>query len=376
MDRAIEKGVPREVQAVYGAARSPITISVLPGGHIHQNFLVTSVPGLDVLQKLHGRVFPDIAAVLSNVERVVAHLRSKSHLCPPLIETTSGALSDQAADGSAWRTFSYLEGTDDLIAVTGPAVAFETARAFTDYREAISDLPGPPLAVTIERFHDHPRQREDLEVVVNSDPVGRLRDVRCQIDQARRLGRMVPESRAHSYGQPERRVHNDANKSNVRFDVGTGLAACVIDLDTTMAGRVRCHVGELVRTITTHALEDSSGDSAVHYHLDLLEALVKGYFCRYRELAPEVGALAWAGPEPAVENGVGFLTDHLSGDPYFRHRRAGRNLARCRTQLRLAELMLARLSETDACFSRAMPPGPASSTSTAATIDDAPEKSP
>jgi len=41
----------------------------------------------------------------------------------------------------------------------------------------------------------------------------------------------------------------------------------------------------------------------------------------------------------AFENAVRFLTDHLSGDVYFRTHREGQNLDRARAQLRRAELL-------------------------------------
>jgi hypothetical protein len=41
----------------------------------------------------------------------------------------------------------------------------------------------------------------------------------------------------------------------------------------------------------------------------------------------------------AFENAIRFLTDHLCGDVYFKIHRAGHNLDRTRTQLRLVELL-------------------------------------
>jgi hypothetical protein len=55
----------------------------------------------------------------------------------------------------------------------------------------------------------------------------------------------------------------------------------------------------------------------------------------------------------AIENAVRFLTDHLSDDRYFAVERPGHNLDRCRTQLRLTELMLEAHAESAAWFTRA-----------------------
>jgi hypothetical protein len=57
-----------------------VTTQALAGGHIHRNILVTSSGGRYVLQRLNDRVFPDLDAVLSNVERVVAHLKSSGQI--------------------------------------------------------------------------------------------------------------------------------------------------------------------------------------------------------------------------------------------------------------------------------------------------------
>jgi hypothetical protein len=61
----------------------------------------------------------------------------------------------------------------------------------------------------------------------------------------------------------------------------------------------------------------------------------------------------------AAENAVRFLTDHLEGDRYFAVDRPSQNLDRCRTQLRLTELMLASHADAAACFDRAARLSPA-----------------
>ena len=56
------------------------------------------------------------------------------------------------------------------------------------------------------------------------------------------------------------------------------------------------------------------------------------------------------------EIGIRFLTDHLSGDTYFKVHRPGHNLDRCRTQFKLVESIeqqedaMHRLVESQALF--------------------------
>ena len=74
VDGPAPREVPRAVTDAFRFAGPAIGSEPLRGGHIHQNFLVTCTGGRYVLQRLNDRVFPDIDAVLHNVERVVAHL--------------------------------------------------------------------------------------------------------------------------------------------------------------------------------------------------------------------------------------------------------------------------------------------------------------
>jgi Ser/Thr protein kinase RdoA (MazF antagonist) len=225
---------------------------------------------------------------------------------------------------------------------------------------ALADLPGPALITTIERFHDLGSRLDALDTTADSDTSGRRSSVEYELGWAHRLGHQVKAAIDPWEGRwPLRTVHNDAKLSNVRFDSESGRATCVVDLDTTMAGYALYDVGELVRTVATTSAEDARDDATIHFDLECLDALAEGYFSGRPELQrTEIDALALAGPRMAVENALRFLTDHLAGDRYFAIDRPNQNLDRCRTQLRLTELMMAVQSEATTCFNRASQPQP------------------
>jgi Ser/Thr protein kinase RdoA (MazF antagonist) len=331
-----------------------IATAPLPGGHIHRNLLLTCTGGRYIVQRLNDRVFPDLDAVVGNGERVTTHLAASGRRCSELVATRGGGLSHREPNGSVWRSFRFLEGTEGRAVPGSPTDVFEAARLFADYVTALGDLPGPPLAETIDRFHDLPHRLAVLDTVAAADPVGRRSGVPHDLDRARRLGHQVEDVLRPGAGAvPVRTVHNDAKLSNVRLDTDTGLGACVVDLDTTMAGRIQYDVGELVRTTTTHAAEDAGDERDVDFDLEVLDALTAGYMAASPPLeGAELDAMALAGPLMAVENAVRFLTDHLDGDLYFAVDRPGQNLDRCRTQLRLTELMLDSHADMAASFAR------------------------
>ncbi|HVC69597.1 MAG TPA: aminoglycoside phosphotransferase family protein [Acidimicrobiales bacterium] len=355
MNRSPGSDVIREATAAFDFAGDVIHTSRLPGGHIHRNFLVTCRGGRYVLQRLNGTVFLDLSLVLANVERLTHHLAASGWCAPGLVLARDGTFSFRTVDGGTWRAFHYLEGTVGGDTLGRPQAAYEAARCCAAYLLAIADLPGPPLLETIDHFHDLPYRMDGLDAVANSDPVGRRSSVDDQIDRARRLGQMVFDELTSRGGRtPVRLVHNDAKLSNVLFDAKNGQAVCIIDFDTTMPGQVRHDVGELVRTAISHAPEDATDEAAVDFDLELLDGLACGFFAGSIELEPsEVTVLAVGGAEMAVENAVRFLADHIAGDRYFAIDRPAQNLDRCRTQLRLTELMLDAQSEVDSCFHRA-----------------------
>ena len=85
------------------------------------------------------------------------------------------------------------------------------------------------------------------------------------------------------------------------------------------------------------AAEDETDLSKVRMRFEMFEALLRGYLSAAGQfLNPlEKSLLPFSGKLITMEIGIRFLTDYLSGDVYFKVKRPGHNLDRCRTQLKL-----------------------------------------
>ena len=275
VDRRTAPGTIEEAIQAFCFAGPFVDTQRLSHGHIHQSFLVTCTGGRYVLQRLNDRVFPDVAVVVANTQRVLSHLEAGGRPVPQLVESEAGAHSCRTRDGSTWRAFTYLEGTVERIKPRGPSDAFEAARAFADYQVALNDLPAPALADTIFRFHHLPTRLASLETMAVADPLLRRAAVNDEIERARLLALRVEAALGVTAERgPPRLVHNDAKLSNVLFDQ-SGRAVCVIDYDTTMVGAVRHDVGELVRSVSTHAAEDCTDEDEVDFDLEMVEAVAR-----------------------------------------------------------------------------------------------------
>jgi Ser/Thr protein kinase RdoA (MazF antagonist) len=349
------------------AAAREAALAFLPGGrcrrlarsgsgHIHDTWLaeLEGAAGTHraVLQRLNGRVFPDLGAVMSNVLRVTEHLRRRlaaegvpdaARRCLELLPARGGGFVHVDAAGHWWRGFRYVEGTRSFDRVPGPDAAREAGRAFGRFAVRIADLEGPPLAIPIEGFHCLPRRVGALEAARAADACGRAAAVARDLDGALALNERLSRVFAAEGGDelPRRIAHNDCKLNNVLLDERSGEALCVIDLDTVMPDTLLSDFGELVRSSVCDAPEDEPDPSRIGVDLALFRAVAEGWAGSAAPLLGEAerALLPLAGARLALENAVRFLADHLGGDVYFRIQRVGHNLDRARAQLRLAECL-------------------------------------
>jgi hypothetical protein len=344
----------RAAQALRVAAHfelgAPATHAVPHGsGHINDTFAVTcrSAQGhvrRYLLQRINGRIFRDIPALMQNIARVTQHARSRlptagAERALTLIPDRSGAPFARDESGAAWRCYDFIEGARTYDLLERPEQAREAAAAFGRFQGLLADLPAPRLHETIPAFHHTRRRFETFLDIVRRDPAGRVAAAQNEIAFA--TAREATVDRLldrHARGElPERTTHNDTKLNNVMLDDATGRAVCVIDLDTVMPGLALYDFGDLVRSATNAAAEDATDLAQVVARPEIFTALAEGYLATARSfLCPaEIAELAFSGRLITFEIGLRFLTDFIEGDVYFKTQRPGHNLDRARNQFAL-----------------------------------------
>ena len=325
-------------------------------GHIHDTYLLrfedSARSARYILQRINTRVFRDPAALMDNLSRICSSQRrelererandpERRHL--RLVATTEGRTHWIDPEGGHWRCFHFQEGTRSFDRVETEHQAHETARAFGCFAARLTRFEGPRLAITIPDFHNLEHRYAALEVAVRRDSHGRAKSVEVEIERAAGWYETLQESlrEVGAESLPIRIVHNDCKINNILLDAETGEGLCAIDLDTVMDGTVLADFGELVRTSSCRSAEDEAGLEKMAIELDFVRGVARGYLSGMGAiLTPqELNALPLAGSLMAFENAIRFLTDHLSGDVYFRIHREAQNLDRTRAQLRRVELL-------------------------------------
>jgi len=324
-------------------------------GHINDTYCAT----LDqagqrvryVVQRINHKVFKKPLELMENVDRVTRHalatLKALDHpeahrrtlTCIPSHEGNPYARDDE---GNYWRVYPFIEGARGHDEIDTDEQAYQAARAFGEFQKLAAGLSGARLHETIPDFHHTPKRLAALEAAVLRDTAGRAAGVAAEIGFARaratdcaRITDLIA-----SGDIPERVTHNDTKLNNVLLDDTTAEGVCVIDLDTTMPGCVLYDFGDMVRTATPTSREDDPDAAGIGMRLDRFEALIQGYLSSADFLnEAEMTNLAFSGKLITLEVGIRFLTDYLDGDVYFKTRRPGHNLDRCRNQFAFVRVL-------------------------------------
>lgn len=315
-------------------------------------------------QRINQNVFGNPPELMDNVARVTKYQRKKiiaaggnpDRESLTLVPTTDDKIFLTDDEGNFWRTYLFITGAKTYDVVENIDHVFSAARTFGQFQKLLADLPGDRLHETIPNFHNTKLRFDAFLEALKRDTKSRAREVKEEIDflLARRQDASVLVNLIKAGKIPERVTHNDTKFNNVMIDDKTGEGVCVIDLDTTMPGLAGYDFGDLVRTAANPGLEDEKDLSGIWLDVDMFTRITHGYLDAARDFLTdvEVEYLVFAARLMVFENAVRFLTDHLSGDVYFKIHREGHNLDRCRTQMKLVQDMENKMDELQAIVAK------------------------
>lgn len=328
------------------------------GGHINDTYLFECERGgraaQFVLQRINKAAFPKPDEVMENMLRVTEYLRAEirrragdpERETLELLRTRAGAFFAVDKNGDFWRCYRFVSDTVSYDRGGGPAVFYESGRAFGRFQDMLSGFNAASLHETIENFHHTPKRFQAFREAVRRDAVGRAAGVRNMIEEALAYEPFSATlTDALARGElPLRVTHNDTKLNNVLIDQRTGRGLCVIDLDTVMPGLSAYDFGDAIRYGASTADEDEPDVDKVHFSLPLYRSYAEGYLSEVRESLTdrEVDSLPVGARMMTLECMIRFLGDYLNGDVYFKTGYPEHNLVRARTQLKL-------LREMDSC---------------------------
>ena len=301
-----------------------VTLAPLGNGHIHHTFLLTTAQHQEqfVLQRVSENVFPDPHLVQRQTQRITKHLLNNAgfsnHYRVPKLQPSKTGEFHHVGESGYWRLWQYLANTQVVESFQHPTQIALTARAFADYQRVLADLPGQPLAETIEGFLQLDFYLQQFSQVAKDAP----KDLMNAVAHLQSQESGFSEFNAH--------VHADCKVNNLLFNAQGTQVAAVIDLDTTMYGHWAWDFGDLMRSIAFSRGEVNLGD-----YRNAAEGFLQGLQKPVTEQT--VQEMVQVPGHIAGMLGLRFLTDHLMGDVYFRVSESGQNLQRARAQFALMQ---------------------------------------
>ena len=338
-----------------------LEVTPVSSGHINDTFTsrvqTRTAVRRYIHQKINSHIFLHPEQVMENIVRVTQHARRQIlaqggdplRQTLTLVPTRDGGWYYRSPDQETWRTYWMIEGAHTYDVPQNPGQVYHAARAFGQFQQLLSSLPGESLHETIPDFHHTPRRFAAFLRALADDPFNRAQSARREVEfiLAREADTAVAVAAMARGELPLRVTHNDTKLNNVLIDDRTGAGICVLDLDTVMPGTVLYDFGDMVRAGTATAAEDEPDLARVGLNLALFRQLASGYTETARDfLTPlEWELLPFGGKLITLEQGIRFLTDSLLGDTYYKIHRPGQNLDRARVQLKLVAEMEANMGE-------------------------------
>lgn len=332
---------------------NPVRCDAFGHGHINHTLKITTDTGAEyVLQRINRYVFHDPVRLMANVSAVTDYLRQRvadPRLALHFVPTAQGLYYHMDENGECWRMYDFVGGFC-LDAPETEEDFYQSALAFGRFQHLLSDFPADTLYETIPEFHNTIDRYRQLKEAVAADACGRLAGVEREIAYALSLeekGGTLQRMR-ESGVLPLRVTHNDTKLNNVLLDRKTRKSLCVLDLDTVMPGLSAYDFGDSIRFGAASAAEDEKDVSKMHLDLERYRVYTRGFLDGAPSLTElEIQVLPLGALTLTLESGVRFLKDYIDGDLYFHTAYPEHNLVRARTQIKLAQDMLEKMTQME-----------------------------
>lgn len=328
---------------------APITeIATLGEGFINDTYVVTTQKSRYILQRKNHNIFPDVPAMMDNIERVTAHLKAKVEAAggDPLrevltiIRTKEGRLYHREGE-NFWAASLYIEGSVTHNVADTPRLAFMGGRGIGRFQAMLADF-NEPLAEVIKGFHNIRWRFEQWDKALAEDRAGRKAELSEEIEwiESRRERMLAFWEMVECGKLPLRVTHNDTKLSNILFDERDEVL-CVIDLDTVMSSTSLNDFGDAIRSYTNTGAEDDTDLSRVSMNIETFRHYTEGYLSERSESMTnsERKWLAFSALYITYEQVLRFLMDYINGDTYYKIAYPTHNLVRTRAQYKLLESM-------------------------------------
>lgn len=299
-----------------------------------------------ILQRKNHIVFPDVPAMMDNIQRVTEHIRKKVE--DPLrgtltvICTKDGLPYHKTEEGNFWTVCTFIPCSKSYSQADTCELAYQGGRGLGIFHKQVSDFT-EPLAEVIKGFHNIRFRFSQWDACIAADPAGRCAQCKEEIEwiESRRTLMLDFWEKFEKGIIPTRVTHNDTKISNFLFDAEDSSFLCAIDLDTMASSTLLNDMGDMLRSYTNTGAEDDPNLDNVSMDFERFKAVMDGYLPQVKDIITpiEIEYLAFSGLYITFEQVLRFLMDYLDGDHYYKIKYPEHNLVRTKAQYKLLTSM-------------------------------------
>ena len=311
-----------------------IAFSTNDKGLINQTFVV-SVGKINtkqfILQSINTAIFPLYKKGLENIILV-----KKELLKTNFVYSFPTPIQDKyiCIDDVVWRMFPFIEGSVCYKKIKDKEQAFEAAKCLGNFYTSLTNFDAEQLHITLPDFHNAAFRFKELQEAIKTASTKRLKKAKDIITAINKEQHVLRKFDKLNADLPKRAVHFDAKISNFLFDKKTGKAKGIIDLDTLMPGTVLSDIGDMIRTYSNVAGEESQAIALVQGDTEIIEHIIDGFLSVSGNMlsAAEKDNLEFSGKALAIIQCIRFLTDYLNNDNYYKVSYSNQNWVRSQNQ--------------------------------------------
>lgn len=332
-------------------------ITPLGQGFINDTFIIHTegeAPNY-ILQRKNKIVFPDVPAMMDNIDRVTSHIRKKVAAAGgdtrrevmTINQTHDGKFYFVDEEGEYWAVCEFIADTVAYDSANSETLARMGGMGIGKFQAQLADFK-EPLAEVIKGFHNIKHRFVQWDEALAQDLAGRKAELATEIEwiESRREDMLSFWAKVEKGEIPMRVTHNDTKINNILFDKQDNVL-CVIDLDTVMSAPALNDFGDAIRTYTNTGAEDALDLSTVSMSLPMFAAYADGYLSQQATLLTqaELDHLAFSARYITFEQVLRFLMDYINGDTYYKIKSPKHNLERTHAQYALLQSIEAQYDE-------------------------------
>lgn len=331
----------KQVLAAYGMHEDEFRVEPFGSGLINNTWLVRGSQQY-VLQKINTNVFTRPGLIDENIRAIDEYLtkfKPGYRLITPLPALAGETMVQY--EGEYYRLFKFIHSRSYDV-VPNAALAFEAARQFGKFTNALAGFDAGQLHDPIPHFHDLDlRYSQFLDAIENGDGkrISESQEMIRSLQQYKDIADAYKDIQQNTSFK-KRVAHHDTKISNVLFDEHD-KAISIIDLDTVMPGYFISDVGDMFRTYLSPAGEEETDFDLIELSDEFFKAIAQGYLgeMKHELSSQEKGAFVYAGKFMIYMQALRFLTDYLRNDVYYGRKYELHNFNRAKNQLILLECL-------------------------------------